>query len=89
MYQAQIQTTDTLMLKQVFVDGPVDSWLTAFVAWAASNTNYRFYTIAERSYINSCSKSLAFSRPMRHPSGPPCGNGSAKFGTIFVLHYAK
>lgn len=41
MRQAQIQATDALMVEQEFVDGPVESWLASFVAWAANNTEFR------------------------------------------------
>lgn len=39
--QTEIQATDALMLDQQFVTGPLDSWLTSFVAWAENSTDYR------------------------------------------------
>lgn len=38
--QAQIQATDDLMLDQRFLSGPLDSWLSSFIAWAANGTEY-------------------------------------------------
>lgn len=39
--QAQIQTTDTLLEEQRFITGPIESWLSSFVAWADNGTEYR------------------------------------------------
>lgn len=39
--QAQIQATDELMVEQRHVLGPVSSWLSSFVEWAADSTAYR------------------------------------------------
>lgn len=38
--QVQIQATDAMMEEQNLVVGPIDSWLTSFVAWANA-TEYR------------------------------------------------
>ncbi|CAM9372874.1 unnamed protein product, partial [Hapterophycus canaliculatus] len=38
--QAQIQATDALMVEQMFVVGPVTSWLSYFLAWSSNNTEY-------------------------------------------------
>ncbi|CAM9472608.1 unnamed protein product [Ascophyllum nodosum] len=38
--QAQMQETDELMEEQQHVSGPLDSWLSSFVAWAANDTKY-------------------------------------------------
>lgn len=39
--QAQVQATDALMVEQKFIEGPIESWLTSFVAWAAGTSAYR------------------------------------------------
>lgn len=39
--QAGIQATDALMVEQKHVVGPVTSWLSSFVAWAANSTDLR------------------------------------------------
>lgn len=39
--QAQVQATDALMVEQKFSEGPIESWLTSFVAWAADTSAYR------------------------------------------------
>ena len=36
-----MQATDALMEDQQFAVGPVDSWMTSFVEWAANTTEYR------------------------------------------------
>ncbi|CAM9472819.1 unnamed protein product [Ascophyllum nodosum] len=38
--QAQMQETDELMEEQQHVSGPLDSWLSSFIAWAANDTKY-------------------------------------------------
>lgn len=43
-YQVQIQETDALMKEQEFISGPLESWLSSFVEWAANNTEYRWKT---------------------------------------------
>lgn len=40
-YQAQVMETNALMLDLEFMTGPIDSWLSSFVAWAASDNDYR------------------------------------------------
>lgn len=43
--QVQVQITDQMMAAQQFVSGPVDSWLTSFVMWANSTSEYRWYAV--------------------------------------------
>ncbi|CAM9710197.1 unnamed protein product, partial [Ectocarpus sp. 4 AP-2014] len=38
--QAEMQSTDVLLLENEFVEGPVDSWLTSFIGWAESSDTY-------------------------------------------------
>ncbi|CAM9128130.1 unnamed protein product [Ectocarpus sp. 8 AP-2014] len=38
--QAEMQSTDDLLLENEFVEGPVDSWLTSFIGWAESSDTY-------------------------------------------------
>ncbi|CAM9475163.1 unnamed protein product [Discosporangium mesarthrocarpum] len=38
--QANIQATDARMVEQTHVDGPIDSWLSSFIAWAQNTTDY-------------------------------------------------
>ncbi|CBN79517.1 conserved unknown protein [Ectocarpus siliculosus] len=38
--QAEMQSTDDLLLENEFVEGPVDSWLTSFIEWAESSDTY-------------------------------------------------
>lgn len=39
--QALIQATDSYLTYQMYYNGPVDSWLTSFAAWATTNPAYR------------------------------------------------
>lgn len=36
-----MHATDALMVQQEFVVGPIESWLSSFVAWTANGTEYR------------------------------------------------
>ncbi|CAN0269125.1 unnamed protein product, partial [Ascophyllum nodosum] len=38
--QAQMQQTDDLMEEQRYISGPIDSWLSSFLDWAANETDY-------------------------------------------------
>jgi len=40
--QVQMQETDALMEEQEFISGPLDSWLSSFLVWAANSTEYRY-----------------------------------------------
>lgn len=40
-HQAGIQAIDQLMMEQQFVVGPLGSWLSSFIAWAETSTEYR------------------------------------------------
>lgn len=46
-----MQETDALMEEQEFISGPLDSWLSSFLVWAANNTEYRYM---EPVYDNWC-----------------------------------
>lgn len=42
VFQVQMQETDALMQEQEYISGPLDSWLSSFLVWAANSTEYRY-----------------------------------------------
>ncbi|CAN0336892.1 unnamed protein product [Ascophyllum nodosum] len=49
--QASIMATDELLLEQTYVQGPLQSWLVSFTAWANSSSEYSSNVRASRGYL--------------------------------------
>lgn len=63
--QAQIQATDALMVEQRHVVGPVTSWLSSFVQWAANSTDLRCARVCTLSVRTSLLESYVVLLPER------------------------